>query len=230
MGIRGLQKMTLLDWPGRVACTVFLDGCDFRCPYCHNSSLLAAGEEPGLGEKELFSFLEKRRGLLDGVCVTGGEPLLWPPLEELLERIRDLGFPVKLDTNGAHPGRLRRLAERGLIRYVAMDIKNSKQKYARTVGRTELDLAPIEESVSWLLGDAVDYEFRTTLVRQLHEEADMEEIGRWISGAKRYYLQGFVLREEVPDQSLSPLSREEQERFAHRVRPFVQTVEIRGMD
>lgn len=228
MGIRGLQKMTLLDWPGRVACTVFLEGCDFRCPYCHNSQLLERDDEPEVSREELIAFLEKRRGLLDGVCVTGGEPLLWPALPGLLEEIKGLGYPVKLDTNGAHPRQLRDLTKRGLIDYVAMDIKNSPAKYPETVKVPGFHLEPVRESVSWLLEDHVDYEFRTTLTRQLHREEDMEEIGRWIAGAKRYYLQNFVLRDTVPDQSLRSLSREELERCAFVLRRWVKEVKIRG--
>ena len=165
LDIQGLQKLTLLDWPGKVACTVFLGGCDFRCPFCHNGDLVAGPMPPGMAEEELLDFLRKRRGLLDGVCVTGGEPLLRPDLEGLLSRIRDLGFPVKLDTNGNHPQALRHLWERGLVDYVAMDIKNSPARYAETVGVPGLDLGPVRESAAWLLEGGVDYEFRTTVVR-----------------------------------------------------------------
>ena len=169
MEIQGLQKMTLLDYPGKVACTVFLGGCDLRCPFCHNGELVEGETPAALDDGELTAFLKKRQGLLDGVCVTGGEPLLRPELEGLLGRIKELGFPVKLDTNGSHPDRLRRLTEAGLLDYVAMDIKNSPERYGETVGRSGLDLAPFRESVSFLLSGAVDYEFRTTVVRELHD-------------------------------------------------------------
>lgn len=148
MDIQGLQKMTLLDWPGKVACTVFLGGCDFRCPFCHNSELLS-GPMPILMDQEgLLEFLRKRQGLLDGVCVTGGEPLLRPGLPGLLDGIKNLGFPVKLDTNGNHPDRLVRLWEQGLVDYVAMDVKNSPERYPETVGVPGLDLTPVRDSVA----------------------------------------------------------------------------------
>ena len=181
MDIQGLQKMTLLDWPGKVACTVFLGGCDFRCPFCHNSELLS-GPMPILMDQEgLLEFLRKRQGLLDGVCVTGGEPLLRPGLPGLLDGIKNLGFPVKLDTNGNHPDRLVRLWEQGLVDYVAMDVKNSPERYPETVGVPGLDLTPVRDSVAWLLEGHVEYEFRTTAVRQLHDAASFQAIGPWIA-------------------------------------------------
>ena len=229
MEIQGIERLTLLDWPGRVACTVFLGGCDFRCPFCHNSPLVAGPMPDGVCEGELLAFLNKRRGLLDGVCVTGGEPLLRPELAGLLEKIKALGFPVKLDTNGNHPGRLRELAEAGLLDYVAMDLKNGPSRYAETAGVPGLDLGPIRESVSWLLEGHVDYEFRTTVVRQLHGEADFLEMAGWIAGAKRYFLQSFVDRDTVLRPGLSAWGREDLERFADLVRPQVPSVRLRGV-
>ncbi len=228
MEIQGLQKLTLLDWPGRTACTVFLGGCDLRCPFCHNASLVEGPFPAGLEEGELLRFLKKRQGLLDGVCVTGGEPLLRPELPGLLEEIRALGFPVKLDTNGAHPQALIGLWERGLVDYVAMDVKNSPSRYAGTAGVPGLDLGPIRESVSWLLEDHVDYEFRTTVVSPLHDEGSFLEIGPWLQGARRYFLQAFVPQDTLP-ADLSAFSREDMERFAGLVRPWVPAVELRGI-
>ena len=198
MKIYGLQKMTLLDFPGRVACTVFLGGCDMRCPFCHNSEL-ALGTAPVMMEEEkLLSFLKTRTGLLDGVAITGGEPLLREETLDLLRKIREIGFPVKLDTNGTHPDRLRRSAEEGLIQYTAVDVKNSPEKYAATIGLETFDLTPVRETVSFLLEGSVEYEFRTTVVKELHTEEDIQAIGAWIHGAKRYYLQKFTDRETVP--------------------------------
>lgn len=228
MKIHGLQKMTLLDWPGRVACTVFLGGCDFRCPFCHNAGLLDAAAPAELETEGLLDFLGKRRGLLDGVCVTGGEPLLRPGLEELLREIKSLGFPVKLDTNGSHPDRLRSLAEQGLIDYVAMDVKNCPARYAVTAGVPGLDLAPIRESVAWLLSDAVDYEFRTTVVAQFHDEEAFLEIGPWLAGARRYFLQSFVDRDSVLRSGLTGCTPTQLERFLEILRPFVPLVALRG--
>ncbi len=229
MDIQGLQKMTLLDWPGKVACTVFLGGCDFRCPFCHNSELLS-GPMPVLMDQEgLLEFLRKRQGLLDGVCVTGGEPLLRPGLPGLLDGIKNLGFPVKLDTNGNHPDRLVRLWEQGLVDYVAMDVKNSPERYPETVGVPGLDLTPVRDSVAWLLEGHVEYEFRTTAVRQLHDAASFQAIGRWLQGARRYYIQNFVDRDTVLRAGLSGFEKAELEAFASLVRPFIERVEVRGV-
>ena len=164
MRIQGLQKLTLLDYPGRTACTIFLSGCNFRCPFCHNTPLLTADAADGMAEDELLAFLKKRQGLLDGVAITGGEPLLRPDLPALLEKIKELGYAVKLDTNGAFPDRLEQIVRTGLADYVAMDVKNSPARYAQTVGASEFDLAPFENCVSFLLRGMVDYEFRTTSV------------------------------------------------------------------
>ena len=229
MEIQGLQKMTLLDYPGKVACTVFLGGCDFRCPFCHNSGLLEGAMPAALDSGELLAFLKKRRGLLDGVCVTGGEPLLRPGLPGLLDGIKNLGFPVKLDTNGNHPDRLVRLWEQGLVDYVAMDVKNSPERYPETVGVPGLDLTPVRDSVAWLLEGHVEYEFRTTAVRQLHDAASFQAIGRWLQGARRYYIQNFVDRDTVLRAGLSGFEKAELEAFASLVRPFVERVEVRGV-
>ena len=228
MKIHGLQKMTLLDFPGRVACTVFFGGCDFRCPFCHNWELLDGSCPPLLDDAELLRFLEKRKGLLDGVCITGGEPLLQKELPQLAEKIKLLGYPLKLDTNGNHPDTLRTMLEGGLVDYVAMDIKNAPERYAETVGLPELDLAPVRESAAMLLGGTVDYEFRTTVIDQLHDEASFEAIGAWIQGAKRYFLQPFTDRDTVPFEGLSAPSDEKLGRYLEIVRPFVQEASIRG--
>ena len=192
MKIHGLQKMTLLDYPGKVACTVFFGGCDMRCPFCHNAELLDGTAPPVMDEKELLSFLEKRKGLLDGVAITGGEPMLQKDLPSLAARIRELGYPVKVDTNGNHPELLREMIDRGLAQYVAMDIKNAPERYAETVGIPGFDLSPVMESVSLLLEGRTDYEFRTTAVAELHDDGSFEQIGKWIRGARRYFLQKSV--------------------------------------
>ena len=230
MNIQGLQKMTLLDYPGRVACTVFLGGCDFRCPFCHNFELVVGPFPPGIDEEEFFAFLEKRRGLLDGVAVTGGEPCLRKDLPDFLQRIKSLGYPVKLDTNGAHPAMLRMLLERGLVDYIAMDVKNSHAKYARTVGLPAIDLSPIDESIRMILGAGIPYEFRTTVVHELHEASDFEDIGRWIEGADRYYLQAFTDRDAVPDRNLTAPTPEELRQFHEIAAKFVKLAEVRGVD
>lgn len=230
MNIYGLQKMTLLDFPGRVACTVFLGGCNLRCPYCHNYELVTMSVPPVMSDEDLSAFLEKRRGLLDGVAVTGGEPCLRKDLPAFLQRIKDLGYPVKLDTNGAHPAMLRTLINGGLVDYIAMDVKNSRAKYARTVGLSEIDLAPIDESIRLIRDSGIPYEFRTTVVHGLHVAEDFEDIGRWIEGAERYYLQAFTDRDAVPDRNLTAPTPDELRHFHEIAAKFVQLSEVRGVD
>lgn len=229
MIIHGLQKMTLLDFPGQVACTVFLGGCEFRCPFCHNADLLDMSAPGIMNDDELLEFLKKRKGLLDGVAFTGGEPLLRKDLPELLVRVRDIGYKIKVDTNGDHPDLLKEIVQAGLADYIAMDVKNSPARYAETIGRETFDTAPVDESIQFLLSGQVRYEFRTTVVKQFHDEASFEAIAQWIDGADRYELQGFVDRDTVPFAGLEACSREEMEHFADIVRPHVKTVELRGV-
>jgi len=230
MRIEGLQKLTLLDYPGKLACTVFLAGCDLRCPFCHNADLVLAGRPSDpIPESELLAFLKKRRGVLEGVCVTGVEPLLSPDLPALLQKIRALGYAVKLDTNGTFPDRLMQIVAAGLVDYVAMDIKNAPGRYAGTVGVPDFDEAPVRRSAAYLLSGAVDCEFRTTVVAQLHTEADFTAIGQWLAGAKRYYLQGFVDSGNLIGSGLSAAPKAEMERFLAAVKPFIPTVELRGV-
>jgi pyruvate formate lyase activating enzyme len=230
MKIHGLQKMTLLDFPGRVACTVFFGGCDMRCPFCHNAELLDGTAPAVMDDEELLAFLKKRQGLLDGVAFTGGEPLLQKNLPELAAKIRDLGYPVKLDTNGTHPDRLERMIREGLVQYVAMDIKNSPERYAETAGLPDLDLTPIQESVSLLMNGDTDYEFRTTVVAELHDDRSFEQIGRWIRGAKHYYLQKFTDRDTVPFEGLHAPTDEQMRKWAEMLRTDIPSVELRGLD
>ncbi len=230
MDIHGLQKLTLLDFPGHIACTVFLGGCDFRCPFCHNAEIIDGSSEVIMKDDELLEFLKKKQGLLDGVAITGGEPLLRKDLPEFLEKVRALGYQIKLDTNGTHPERLRELMEKELVDYVAMDIKNSPARYAQTAGLKSMDLSSVRESVSLLLTGKADYEFRTTVLAELHDEESFREIGKWIRGAKRYFLQPFVDRDSVPFGGLHAPSREALIGFLEIVKPYVEQAEIRGMD
>ena len=230
MKIHGLQKMTLLDYPGRVACTVFLGGCDFHCPFCHHFGLVDGSDPAVMDERELFAFLEKRRGLLDGVAITGGEPCLRPELPDLIRGIRALGYSVKLDTNGAHPALLEGLLREGLVDYVAMDIKNSPANYGRTIGVPGFGLAPVRRSAALLMEGAADYEFRTTVVEELHTAEDFREIGRWLAGARRYFLQAFTDRETVPVGGLHAPSRERMEEYAAIARQTIAEVALRGVD
>ena len=230
MNITGLQKMTLLDFPGRVACTVFLGGCDFRCPFCHNYEMVDGSLDPLMDDNELIKFLEKRKGLLDGVAVTGGEPCLHKGLPGLLGRFRDLGYAVKLDTNGYHPDVLEEVLKNDLADYVAMDIKNSPEKYAVTCGVPEVDMARIKTSITLLKNGTADYEFRTTAVKELHDARDFEEIGKLIRGAKRYFIQSFTDRDSVPYGGLTAPSKADLEAFAAAAGRFVESVSLRGID
>jgi len=235
MKISGLQKLTLLDYPGRVACTVFLNGCNFRCPFCHNSELLEAGVEPVMTVEELLGFLRKRQGILEGVCITGGEPTLHPELFDLMRSVKDLGYAVKLDTNGYRPDVLKAVIDQGLADYVAMDIKNSPDAYGATVGLSNPDLGKIAESVRILLDSSVDYEFRTTVVLPLHSEESIADMANWlreITGGrkvKRLFLQPFVDRDTVPVAGLASPDASQLSHFAELLTSCAEEVALRGV-
>lgn len=229
MNIQGLQKLTLLDYPEHVACTLFTAGCQLDCPFCHNSELITGPFGPGETEESIFAFLRKRQGLLDGICVSGGEPLLQPDIEAFLERVKALGYQVKLDTNGGFPEKLARLIEAGLVDYVAMDIKNTPARYAETCGVTDLDLTPYIRSRELLLEGRTDYEFRTTIVKEFHSFEDMREIAGWLKGAKRYYLQSFVDRDQVRDHSLSAHNEATLQKMLEVVKQVLPCAELRGI-
>lgn len=226
MRIGGLQKLTLLDFPGHVACTVFLQGCNFRCPFCHNTPLILGTDE--ILQDDIFDFLKKRQGLLDGVAVTGGEPLLTPDIELFFRKIKDLGYKIKLDTNGSFPEKLRFLIDNHLVDYVAMDVKNSKEKYARTAG-TDRFLPEVEQSVSILLDGKIDFEFRTTVVDELHEPEDFRAIGQWLQGTKNYFLQGYVDSGDILAPGLHAASKEKMENCLAFAREYIPTTQIRGL-
>lgn len=231
MNIQGLQKLTLLDYPGHMACTVFTGGCNFRCPYCHNSGLvLAPHSSEGMTTEEFFAFLESRRGKLEGVCVTGGEPTLQPDLPEFLRRIRELGFLVKLDTNGSNPRLLATLLEDKRVDYVAMDIKNCLSRYGETIGVPNYSTANVEESIRLLLSCSIDYEFRTTVMAELHDEAAIREIGTLLRGAKQYVLQPYRDSEQVllPGTYHAPDAATLQH-FKELLTPAIPCVTIRGL-
>ena len=230
MIIYGLQKLSLLDYPGKTACTFFTGGCNFRCPYCHNASLVVGLDEiEPIDTEEFFAFLNKRKNILDGVCVTGGEPLLQPDIEDFITRIKNIGYSVKLDTNGSYPEKLRSLSEKELVDYVAMDIKNSPEKYSLTIGTDKVDFSKINESVSFLLNSDVDYEFRTTVVKEFHSRQDFEAIGEWIKGAKRYFIQSFIDSGDILNGAFTSRNRNELEEFRNIVLPFVKETQIRGV-
>jgi pyruvate formate lyase activating enzyme len=229
MNIQGLQKVSLLDFPGKIACTVFTGGCNFRCPFCHNPSLVLPEHiaETNLTENDFFEFLTSRINKLDGVCISGGEPLIQPDIENFIRRIRSMSFAVKIDTNGSMPEQLKNLVNSGLIDYVAMDIKNSPDHYAVTVGQKSLDLNKIAESVAFLLSGVVSYEFRTTIVNEFHTETDIEQIGQWIKGAKRYYLQEFSDSGSLIGKDLHAVTPDETNEFLRIASKYVPGVQLR---
>ena len=230
MYINGFQKLTILDYPGKVACIVFTPGCNFRCPFCHNAALVThIDKDTYIDKEEVLSYLKKRQEILDGVVITGGEPLLQDGIEEFIGKIKDLGYAIKLDTNGSFPEKLISLVENGLVDYVAMDIKNSKAKYMATIGVNNIDMASIEKSVDFLLQNKVDYEFRTTIVDGFHTVDDIQDIVVWIKGAHKYFLQNFVDSGDLIEAGLSPVSVDMLKEMKKKATEFVPCVEIRGI-
>lgn len=229
--IYGLNKTTLLDYPGHVAATVFLGGCNFRCPFCHNGDLALCPEgQPVLAQGEVLEFLKKRKQVLSGVCITGGEPTLSDGLEDLIKRIKDMGYMVKLDTNGYEPGIVRRLVTEGILDYIAMDIKNCMERYGETAGLSYVDVERVRESIKVIKESAIEYEFRTTIVRELHGKAELEAVGREIEGAKAYFLQSYRESAGVITPGFHGYDRRGMERLAGYVRPYVERVELRGVE
>lgn len=230
MKFAGIQKLTLLDYPGKTACTVFTDGCNLRCPFCHNARLVLPEKRDGtsLPDAEIPAFLKKRAGLLDGICVTGGEPLLHArELREFLPAVRELGYAVKLDTNGTKPDVLAEFMRDGLVDYVAMDVKNAFPYYAETVGIADFDITPVKESIALLMRGDVDYEFRTTVVREFHTVDRIHELSQSIAGAKRYFLQGFKDSGELIADGLSAVPAAEMQEMRDTAAEFCPT-EVRG--
>ena len=233
MKIVGIQKLTLLDYPGKVACTVFLNGCNFRCPYCHNAELLGDGDEV-MTVAGLLAFLRKRQGILEGVCITGGEPTLHPELPALLKEVRALGYAVKLDTNGYRPEILEAVLNQGLVDYVAMDLKNGPEGYAETVGLAQVELAKIRQSIRLLMDSPVDFELRTTVANPLHSGETITSMANWLRETTngkpipRLFVQPFVDRDTVPVGGFSAPTGAELEQFCRILGPCAERVELRG--
>ena len=229
MTVNGLRKLTLLDFPGRVACTLFLAGCNMRCPFCHNAPLVVDGSGvENIPEDELLAFLKKRSGVLDGVCITGGEPTLRRELPELIRSIKALGYAVKLDTNGTNPDILAALIDEELVDYVAMDIKNSPRKYSFTAGR-DVDMDAVRRSVAILMENKVKYEFRTTVVGGYHTADDFRDIGEWLRGAEAYFLQNFVDSGALLDPATRGADESEMKEYLEIMKQFIPAAELRGM-
>lgn len=226
MNIVGLQKLTVLDFPGKVACTVFTPGCNFRCPFCHNPELVFDREKRRIPEADIFAFLEKRRGLLDGVCITGGEPTMQGGLRDFILRIRDLDYLVKLDTNGTHPELLEELLGEGLLDYVAMDVKSAPDHYSLAAG-AYVDINAVQRSAELLMRCGIPYEFRTTMVRELHSAEDVIAMGKWLQGARRFVLQTFLDSGDLIGENLHPFSPQEMEEMAEAMSPYVGEVAVR---
>ena len=229
MLILGLTKTTLLDYPEHVAATIFTGGCNFRCPFCHNALLVTDFDDVFYSEEEIFEHLERRKNVLDGVAVTGGEPLLQKDIERFLYEIKEKGFAVKLDTNGFLPDKMITLVEKGLIDYVAMDIKNSLDAYDATTGTDGRFLEAIEESVAFLKEGKVPYEFRTTVTKDFHTREHFEKIGQWIQGAEKYFLQFFVDSGDLIDSKICGCDEEEMKEFLSTVKTYVPNVRLRGI-
>lgn len=231
MKILGLEKMSLVDYDGKIAATLFTGGCNFLCPFCHNSPLvLDAKTQCEISEQEVFDYLNKRIGLLEGVCVSGGEPTLNKDLPIFIEKIKKIGYKIKLDTNGTNPQMLKSLFENGLIDYCAMDIKNDRENYAPIIGFDKYDSQKVEKSVDFLINSNFDYEFRTTLVEQFHDFDNIKAIASWLKGAKKYFLQKFIDRGSCIEQNLSAVPLDKAKEFLDILSPFIDSVNLRGYD
>ena len=230
MNFSGFQKLTLLDFPGHVACTLFSHGCNFRCPYCHNA-MLVTEEKSGdvFSDEEILAYLKKRKGILVGVCFSGGEPLIQKELPDFIRKVKELGFLVKLDTNGSFPERLKELVNEGLVDYVAMDIKNSLAKYGDTIDIKNFSTEKVEQSIDFLIGSSIDFEFRTTIVAEYHTIQDIEDIAKRIKGAKKYFLQNFVDSGNLIGDNLHAVSKETLEKMRETALKHLENAEIRGI-
>ncbi len=230
MKIGGLVKMTLLDFPGYVACTVFLEGCNFRCPFCHNADMAEAKSPDRITDEELFRFLKKRQGILDGVCVSGGEPLMTDGVFDFLKKIKDMGYKIKLDTNGSFPEKLKKAVQSGLCDYVAMDIKNAPSKYGLTSGSEKIVFNNVKESIDFLKSADIPHEFRTTVVKDFHTKEDVAEIANIIGADEKYFIQPFRDRETVLQPGLSEFENEEIKILLAAAREYAPKTCVRGVE
>ena len=232
MKLLGMEKMSLVDYDGLVATTVFTGGCNFKCPFCHNAPLVSGFENlPNISQEEIFSYLEKRKGIIDGVCITGGEPTLHSDLPLFMEKIKKLGYKVKLDTNGTNPNLVKEVFENGLCDYFAMDIKNDKDSYAKIIGYDKYDTKNVEKTVEYFLTSNADYEFRTTLIKQFHSLNNIVKIAEWIKGAKKYFLQKFKTGDNCLNaDGLEPVDDETTKNYLEILKKYIPFVSTRGYD
>ncbi len=229
MNVQGYQKLTLLDFPEHVACTVFTGGCNLRCPFCHNASLVLNPREGANLEEEVLSYLAGRKGILEGVCITGGEPLLQPDLSDFVKRVKNMGYSVKLDTNGSDPDALAKLLSTGMIDYVAMDIKSSPEGYEAAIGKA-FPIERFQRSAEIIRSSGIPHEFRTTLVKGIHRTEDMDGVGKWLTGEEKYFLQGFVDSGNLLGEGFEAFSAEEMQEFLRVIRKYVPTAKLRGQE
>lgn len=229
MNLQGYQKLTLLDFPGKVACTVFTGGCNLKCPFCHNASLVLSPNEYKSAEEDIFLYLKSRKGIIDGVCITGGEPLLQPDIEDFIIKVRALGYAVKLDTNGSYPDRLKALLDKNLLDYIAMDIKSSKESYSLLCGK-EVNINDISKSVEIIKSGNIPYEFRTTAVKSLHTKKDFYNIGLWLKGAKQYFIQEFVDSGNLIKDGLCGFTKPEMQELLNEVQQNIPEAMLRGVN
>lgn len=226
MKISGFQKLSLVDFDGHISATIFVSGCNFACPFCHNAGLVN-GSEPQISESEVLDYLSKRFGLLDGVCVSGGEPTLYPDLPKFIAKLKSIGYLVKLDTNGTNPEMVKYLVENKLVDYIAMDIKNSKDSYNKTIGK-DYDFGKIKTTIEYIMNCKVDYEFRTTLVKSLHTFEDIQKIAKLIAGAKKYYLQKFVDSDNCISSGLTAIDKKTATEYLEYLQKFIPSTKLRG--
>ena len=229
MNVQGYQKLTLLDFPEHVACTVFTGGCNLRCPFCHNASLVLNPREGANLEEEVLSYLAGRKGILEGVCITGEEPLLQPDLSDFVKRVKNMGYSVKLDTNGSDPDALAKLLSTGMIDYVAMDIKSSPEGYEAAIGKA-FPIERFQRSAEIIRSSGIPHEFRTTLVKGIHRTEDMDGVGKWLAGEEKYFLQGFVDSGNLLGEGFEAFSAEEMQEFLRVIRKYVPTAKLRGQE
>ncbi len=229
MLIEGMQKLTLLDYPEHVACTLFSHGCNLRCPFCHNAGLVVRPPENNINIDEISAFFKKRKGILDGVCLTGGEPLLQKDVLDFMEFIRSFGYKLKLDTNGFYPRVLEKAINMGLVDYIAMDIKSSRQGYPKAVGIENIDITPVCESIKLIMSSGIDYEFRTTAVKGLHLVSDFQDIGDWIAGADKYFIQQFIDSGDLISHGFEAFDEAETALLLAAVSKGVPKAKIRGI-
>ena len=229
MNVQGYQKLTLLDFPEHVACTVFTGGCNLRCPFCHNASMALNPREGANLEEEVLSYLAGRKGILEGVCITGGEPLLQPDLSDFVKRVKNMGYSVKLDTNGSDPDALAKLLSTGMIDYVAMDIKSSPEGYEAAIGKA-FPIERFQRSAEIIRSSGIPHEFRTTLVKGIHRTEDMDGVGKWLTGEEKYFLQGFVDSGNLLGEGFEAFSAEEMQEFLRVIRKYVPTAKLRGQE